>query len=106
GKTEIYLRALAQVLDRGGQGIVLVPEIALTPQTIRRFAARFPGRLAVIHSRLAPGERYDEWRRIRDGRADVVIGPRSAIFAPLPRLQLVVLDEEHEWTYKDETTSF
>ncbi len=102
GKTEIYLRALAEVLTQGGQGIVLVPEIALTPQTIRRFAARFPGRLAVLHSRLSQGERYDEWRRIREGRADVVIGPRSAIFSPLPRLRLIVVDEEHEWSYKQQ----
>ncbi|MBC7261560.1 MAG: primosomal protein N', partial [Chloroflexi bacterium] len=100
GKTEIYLRALAEVLEQGGQGIVLVPEIALTPQTIRRFAARFPNRLAVLHSKLSAGERYDEWRRIREGQADVVIGPLSAIFAPLPRLRLIVVDEEHEWTYK------
>jgi primosomal protein N' (replication factor Y) len=100
GKTEIYLRALARVLEQGGQGIVLVPEIALTPQTIRRFAARFPDLLAVLHSKLSAGERYDEWRRIREGRADVVIGPQSAIFAPLPRLRLIVLDEEHEWSYK------
>lgn len=104
GKTEIYLRALAQVLEHGGQGIILVPEISLTPQTIRRFAARFPGRLAVLHSKLSEGERFDEWRRIREGRADVVIGPRSAIFAPLPRLRLIVLDEEHEWTYKQQTS--
>jgi len=104
GKTEIYLRALAEVLDRGGQGIVLVPEIALTPQTIRRFAARFPRRLAVLHSRLSEGERYDEWRRIREGLADIVVGPRSAIFAPLPRLRLIVMDEEHEWTYKQQDT--
>ena len=102
GKTEIYLRALAEVLKRGGQGIVLVPEISLTPQTIRRFAARFPQRLAVLHSRLTAGERYDEWRRIREGLVDVVIGPRSAVFAPLPRLRLIVLDEEHEWTYKQQ----
>jgi primosomal protein N' (replication factor Y) len=102
GKTEIYLRALAKVLDQGGQGIVLVPEIALTPQTIHRFAARFEDRLAVLHSGLSAGERYDEWRRIRRGKADVVIGPRSALFAPLPRLRLVVLDEEHEWTYKQQ----
>jgi len=102
GKTEIYLRALAEVLRAGGQGIVLVPEIALTPQTIRRFAARFPGRVAVLHSRLSAGERYDEWRRIRAGQADVVIGPRSAIFSPLPRLSLIVVDEEHEWTYKQQ----
>ena len=100
GKTEIYLRALARVLREGGQGIVLVPEIALTPQTIRRFAARFPGRLAILHSRLSAGERYDEWRRIREGLADVVVGPQSAIFAPLPRLRLIVVDEEHEWSYK------
>ncbi len=104
GKTEIYLRTLAEVLKQGGQGIVLVPEIALTPQTIRRFAARFPRRLAVLHSKLSEGERYDEWRRIREGLADVVIGPRSAIFAPLPRLSLIVLDEEHEWTYKQQDT--
>jgi len=102
GKTEIYLRALAQVLQEGGQGIVLVPEIALTPQTIRRFAARFPERLAVLHSKLSPGERYDEWRRIRSGLADVVIGPRSALFAPLPRLRLIVVDEEHESSYKQQ----
>ena len=102
GKTEIYLRALAEVLKLGGQGIVLVPEIALTPQTIRRFAARFRDRLAVLHSGLSAGERYDEWRRIRAGMADVVVGPRSALFAPLPRLKLIVLDEEHEWTYKQQ----
>jgi len=102
GKTEIYLRALAKVLEQGGQGIVLVPEISLTPQTIRRFAARFEDRLAVLHSALSAGERFDEWRRIRSGEADVVIGPRSAIFAPLPRLRLIVLDEEHEWTYKQQ----
>lgn len=102
GKTELYLRALEQVLTAGGQGIVLVPEISLTPQTVRRFAARFGQRLAVLHSRLSVGERYDEWRRIRSGEADVVIGPRSALFAPLPRLKLVVVDEEHEWTYKQQ----
>jgi primosomal protein N' (replication factor Y) len=102
GKTEIYLRALEQALGTGGQGIVLVPEIALTPQTIRRFAARFHERMAVLHSRLSPGERYDEWRRIRSGKADVVVGPRSALFAPLPRLKLIVVDEEHEWTYKQQ----
>ncbi|MFQ6016050.1 MAG: primosomal protein N', partial [Anaerolineae bacterium] len=104
GKTEIYLRMLADVLEKGRQAIVLVPEIALTPQTIRRFAARFPGHIAVLHSKLSLGERYDEWRRIRMGKVDVVIGSRSAIFAPLPRLGLIVLDEEHEWTYKQEST--
>ncbi len=102
GKTEIYLRAARQVVERGQQVIALVPEISLTPQTIRRFAARFPGRLAVIHSQLSPGERYDAWRRIRDGHVDVVVGPRSALFAPLPHLGLIVLDEEHETSYKQE----
>ncbi|MDP3046392.1 MAG: DEAD/DEAH box helicase, partial [Chloroflexota bacterium] len=100
GKTELYLRTLDGVLQQGKQAIVMVPEIALTPQTIHRFASRFPGRVAVLHSKLSMGEHFDEWRRIRDGLADVVIGSRSAVFAPLPRLGLVILDEEHEWTYK------
>jgi primosomal protein N' (replication factor Y) len=104
GKTEIYLRALQEVLSMGQQAIVLVPEIALTPQTIRRFAARFPGRVTVMHSKLSLGERYDGWRRIRDGQVDVVIGSRSAVFAPLPRLGLIVIDEEHEWSYKQDRT--
>ena len=102
GKTEIYLRAVTETLKQGKQAIVLVPEIALTPQTIRRFAARFPGRLAVLHSQLAAGERHDEWRRIRGGLAEVVIGPRSALFAPLARPGLIVIDEEHESSYKQE----
>jgi primosomal protein N' (replication factor Y) len=102
GKTEIYLRALEAVLEQGRQAIILVPEISLTPQTIRRFAARFPGRLAIIHSRLSLGERYDTWRRIRAGEVDVVIGPRSALFAPLPHLGLIVMDEEHEGSYKQD----
>ena len=104
GKTEIYLRALEEVLARGQQGIVLVPEIALTAQTVRRFAARFPGHVAVLHSKLSVGERYDGWRRIRDGLVDVVIGSRSAVFAPAPDLGLIVIDEEHEWSYKQERT--
>jgi primosomal protein N' (replication factor Y) len=104
GKTEIYLRALREVLDLGQQAIVLVPEIALTPQTIRRFAARFPGRIAVLHSGLSLGERYDGWRRVRDGLVDVVIGSRSALFAPVDRLGLIVMDEEHEWSYKQDRT--
>jgi primosomal protein N' (replication factor Y) len=102
GKTEIYLRALDVVLRQGSQAIVLVPEISLTPQTIRRFAARFPGRLATIHSHLSLGERYDTWRRVRAGDVDVVIGPRSALFAPLRRLGLIIIDEEHEGSYKQE----
>ncbi len=102
GKTEIYLRALAETVAQGRQGIVLVPEIALTPQTIRRFGARFQ-RLAILHSKLSLGERYDTWRRCRDGLVDLVIGSRSALFAPLPRLGLIVLDEEHEPAYKQES---
>jgi primosomal protein N' (replication factor Y) len=100
GKTEIYLQALAEAVKMGKRGIVLVPEIALTPQTIERFAARFPGRVAVMHSQLSLGEQFDEWQRIRKGDFDVVIGPRSAIFAPQPDLGLIVIDEEHEWSYK------
>ena len=104
GKTEIYLRALQMTLAMRRGAIVLVPEIALTPQTIRRFAARFPGHIAVQHSKLSLGERYDTWRRIRAGEVDVVIGSRSAVFAPMPHLGLIVMDEEHEWSYKQERT--
>jgi len=104
GKTEIYLRVIEDVLAQRKQSICLVPEIALTPQTIRRFGARFPGRIAVLHSKLSLGERYDTWRRIRDGQIDIVIGSRSAVFAPLPALGLIVIDEEHEWSYKQEKT--
>jgi len=100
GKTEVYLQALAEVVKQGKRGIVLVPEIALTPQTIERFASRFPGRVAVLHSKLSLGEQYDEWHRLRSGEFDVVIGSRSAIFAPQGELGLIVIDEEHEWTYK------
>ncbi len=100
GKTEVYLQALAALIARGKRGIVLVPEIALTAQAIYRFAGRFPGRVAVIHSALSDGERYDEWRRIRAGKVDVVVGSRSALFAPVPDLGLIILDEEHEPAYK------
>lgn len=100
GKTEIYLRAIAETLAHQRQAIVLVPEIALTPQTVARFAGRFPEQVTVIHSQLSTGERYDVWRRIREGEFDVVVGPRSALFAPLPRLGLIVIDEEHEASYK------
>ncbi len=100
GKTEIYLRAIERTLAQGKQAAVLVPEIALTPQTVARFAGRFPGRVTVIHSQLSQGERYDVWRAVRDGEFDVVVGPRSALFAPLARLGLVILDEEHESSYK------
>ncbi|MBA7482795.1 Primosomal protein N' [subsurface metagenome] len=105
GKTEVYLQALAEVVKRGKRGIVLVPEIALTPQTIERFAARFPHKVAVLHSRLSLGEQFDEWQRIRNGEFAVVIGSRSAIFAPQPDLGLIVIDEEHEWTYKQSDQS-
>ncbi len=104
GKTEIYLQALAESVKLGRRGIVLVPEIALTPQLVERFASRFPGRVAMLHSKLSLGERFDEWRRIQDGEFDVVIGSRSAIFAPQPELGLIVIDEEHEWTYKQNTS--
>ncbi len=100
GKTEIYMRAIDLALERGQQAIVLVPEIALTPQTVRRFAARFPGRVAVLHSALSDGERYDTWRRARQGLFDIAIGPRSALFAPLPNLGVIIVDEEHDASYK------
>jgi primosomal protein N' (replication factor Y) len=100
GKTELYLRAIGRAMRRGRQALVLVPEIALTAQLVRRFAARFPGKLAVLHSGLALGERYDEWRRLRRGEAMLAIGSRSAVFAPLPNLGLIIVDEEHEASYK------
>lgn len=106
GKTEIYLRAVAETLAQHQRALVLVPEIALTPQTVRRFAARFAGRVGVIHSGLSEGERYDVWRKVRAGAIDVIIGPRSAVFAPIDRLGLIVIDEEHEATYKQEHRPF
>jgi len=105
GKTEIYLRALARVIAGGKKGICLIPEIALTRQTVERFASRFSGRVAVLHSGLSLGEQFDEWQWIQEGNCDVVIGPRSALFAPLPDLGLIIIDEEHEWTYKQEDKS-
>jgi primosomal protein N' (replication factor Y) len=99
GKTELYLRAAAETIRRGRQAIVLVPEIALTPQTVQRFLRRFPGQVGLIHSRLSPGERYDTWRRARLGQLKVLIGPRSALFAPLPEVGLVVVDECHDASY-------
>ena len=100
GKTEVYLDSVQHCLEQGKKALVLVPEIALTPQTIERFASRFPGEIAVMHSGLSLGERFDQWWKIRGGEYGVVIGSRGAVFAPQPDLGLVVIDEEHEWTYK------
>ncbi|HKY51308.1 MAG TPA: primosomal protein N', partial [Candidatus Limnocylindria bacterium] len=103
GKTEVYLRAAARALATGLGVIVLVPEIALTAQVVARFVARFGERVALLHSALSAGERYDEWRRVLDGTADVVVGSRSALFAPLERPGLVIVDEEQEPSYKQES---
>src|SRR6184192_1854039 len=105
GKTEIYLQAIRAALERGRSAIVLVPEISLTPQTVEGFKGRFAeaqDAVAVLHSHLSQGERHDEWHKIHSGRARIVIGPRSAVFAPLKKLGLIVVDEEHENTYKQE----
>ena len=102
GKTEVYLEAIEAGLALGKGAIVLVPEISLTPQTVGRFRSRFPGKVAVLHSRLTPAERRQQWELIREGSAQVVVGARSALFSPLPDLGLVVIDEEHEFTYKQE----
>lgn len=100
GKTEVYLQALEEVVSRGKTGICLVPEISLTPQMVDRFVRRFPGRVALLHSRLSVGEQFDIWHGIRNGHFDVVVGPRSAVFAPQPDIGLIIVDEEHEWAYK------
>jgi len=100
GKTHVYVELLAAVLERGRTGIVLVPEISLTPQTVGRFRARFGDRIAVLHSGLSDGERYDAWRSLRTGERQVAIGARSAVFAPLTDLGVIIVDEEHEGTYK------
>lgn len=99
GKTEIYLKAVEETLHKGRQAIVLVPEIALTPQTVRRFQSRFPGQVGLVHSQLSQGERYDTWRRARSGLISVVVGPRSALFTPMPDVGLIVLDECHDESY-------
>jgi len=102
GKTEVYLAAVEAALARGRGAIVLVPEIGLAPQVVARFRARLGDRIAVLHSALTPGERYDEWRRLREGEARVAVGPRSAAFAPVCDLGLIVIDEEHDASYKQE----
>ncbi|MHA6258653.1 primosomal protein N' [Sporosarcina sp. CAU 1771] len=104
GKTEIYLRAIKEVLEKGQEAIVLVPEISLTPQMTSRFKARFGPLVAVMHSALSAGEKYDEWRKIQRGEVKVVVGARSAIFAPFENVGIIILDEEHESSYKQEDT--
>ena len=102
GKTEVYLRAAARAVERGQSVIVLVPEIGLTPQTAARFEQRFGDLVAIMHSKLSAGERFDEWSRMRDGEARICVGPRSAVFAPLTDVGLIVVDEEHDPSYKQE----
>ncbi|RIX49930.1 primosomal protein N' [Paenibacillus nanensis] len=102
GKTEVYLQSIQYCLDQGRQAIVLVPEISLTPQMVERFKGRFGDAVAVLHSRLSSGERFDEWRKIRSKKAQVAIGARSAIFAPFEQIGLIIIDEEHESSYKQE----
>ncbi|MDD3920363.1 MAG: primosomal protein N', partial [Eubacteriales bacterium] len=104
GKTEVYLRCIRHCIDQGRQAIVLVPEIALTPQTVGRFRSRFGDSVAVLHSKLSAGERFDEWRRIRLGKVQVAVGARSAVFAPFSDIGLIVIDEEHEQSYQSENT--
>ena len=99
GKTEIYLHTVAETLRLGRQAVILVPEIAMTPQTVHRFVARFPGRVGLYHSNLSPGERYDTWQRARQGKLSIIIGARSALFIPLPEPGLIVLDEFHDESY-------
>ncbi|GAB4474511.1 MAG: primosomal protein N' [Anaerolineales bacterium] len=103
GKTELYLRAVAESLEGGRQAIILVPEISLTPQTIERFAARFVGKVGIYHSRLSPGERFDMWQRCRSGQLSVIVGPRSALFMPFAKPGLVVVDECHDASYYQDT---
>ncbi|MFQ5753632.1 MAG: primosomal protein N', partial [bacterium] len=100
GKTQVYIEAIYKVLEKGKDAIVLVPEISLTPQTVQRFRSHFKEKVAVLHSAMSHGERFDSWRRLKDGTAKVAIGPRSAVFAPLNNIGLIVVDEEHEGSYK------
>lgn len=103
GKTEVYMELIARVIREGRQAVVLIPEIALTFQTVRRFHERFGERVSVMHSRLSEGERYDQFLRAKEGEIDVIIGPRSALFAPFSRIGMIIIDEEHESSYKSET---
>lgn len=104
GKTEVYISIIEEVVRQGRQVILLIPEIALTFQTVKRFTERFGDRVAFLHSKLSQGERYDQYRKAKDGKIDIMIGPRSALFSPLQRLGLIVIDEEHEASYKSEAT--
>ncbi len=104
GKTEIYLQIIDEVLRNGKQAIVLVPEISLTPQTVNRFISRFGKKVSFTHSRLSIGERFDQWKKAREGEISIMIGPRSAVFTPFSKLGVIIIDEEHEHTYKSETT--
>lgn len=104
GKTEVYLQVIAEVLNQGKTAIMLVPEISLTPQMVKRFKSRFGEHVAVMHSGLSQGEKYDEWRKIERGEAEVVVGARSAIFAPIENIGVLIIDEEHEASYKQEET--
>lgn len=104
GKTEVYLQLIQKVLDKGKTAIVLVPEISLTPQITNRFLSRFGDCIAILHSRLSIGERYDEWKKIKQGKCKIVIGARSAIFAPIENIGIIIIDEEHDLSYKSETT--
>lgn len=103
GKTEVFLQAIERVIAKGKNAIMLVPEISLTPQTVQRFVGRFGNRVAVIHSALSDGERFDQWTKIKNNEVQVVVGARSAVFAPFERLGIIILDEEHESSYKSET---
>src|SRR5262249_50302557 len=103
GKTEIYMRAIEEIIKQGKQALVLVPEISLTPQTIQRFRGRC-GEVAVLHSHLSNAERGGHWRRVASGQVQGIVGARSALFAPTKNLGLIVIDEEHEATFKQDTT--
>ncbi len=104
GKTEVFLQAIERVIEKGKNAIMLVPEISLTPQMVQRFVGRFGNRVAVIHSALSAGERFDQWNKIKKGEVRVVVGARSAIFSPMENIGIIILDEEHENSYKSETT--
>lgn len=104
GKTEIYLQLIETSIKMGKTSIVLVPEISLTPQMVDRFLARFGQQIAVLHSKLSVGERFDEWQKIKNGEVKIVIGARSAIFAPVENLGIIIIDEEHDMSYKSEMT--